>query len=367
MSCCMKAFITSKQSQTIFDALNKKVMYFGYQDFMEKLVKGDHCFMCGASPAEKPFNNEHIIPDWVLRKFNLHNKDRITLPNETTMKYGQFVLPCCAECNSLLGQKVEVPISEYFSLPYPELSGRLDADPAIFGQLFIWMCLIYSKTQLKYSKLALHRDKPVDKRKIGDLIGWSEMHHVHCMARVPYTGAKVGKQVYGSVILLPALPDELGEDFDYLDSTTDQCAMIRIGGIAVFAVMNDSRACQMFLTSHLSKIDGPLTPMQLKEIFAHLVFLNSHLKERPAYQFTILPDGCEISAKLAEKRELTDGSGHAFTAGELLHKYADHYLPHDLPNRPALLQEIKEEKRQYLFNERGEFANYANPRKPANE
>jgi hypothetical protein len=362
----MKSFITNQQSQTIWDALNNKVMYFGYQDFMEKLVKGDHCFMCGASPDEKLFNNEHIIPDWVLRKFNLHEQ-WITLPNGTTMKYGQFVISCCADCNTLLGQRVETPISGYLSLPHSELAARLDADPAIFGQLFIWMCLIYSKTQLKYTSLALHRDKPGDNRKIGDLIGWSQMQHVHCMARVPYTGAKVGKQVYGSLIVLPALPDELGKDFDYMDSTTDQCAMIRIGQIAVFAVMNDSQACQMFFISYLSKIDGPLTPLQLKEVFAHLVFLNSHLKERPAYQFTILPDGYEISSKLPEKRELTDVSKHAFSVGELLHKYIDYCLPADVPDRSVLLREIKEGKGQFLFNEQREFINYSKPRKPANE
>jgi hypothetical protein len=62
---------------------------------------------------------------------------------------------------------------------------------------------------------------------------------------------------------------------------------------------------------------------------------------------------------LPEKRELTDGSGHAFTVGELLHKYADQYLPHGLPNWSAALQEIKEGKSQFLFNEQGEFANYS--------
>jgi hypothetical protein len=269
----MKAFITNQESQSILDVVSGKVMYFGYQDFMEKLVKGDHCFICGASPAEKPFNNEHIIPDWALRRYNLH-EEWITLPNGTTMKYGQFVIPCCAECNTLLGQRLEEPISEYFSLSHPELVERMKADPTISGQLYIWMCLIYSKTQLKYTALALHRERPGDKRTIGDLIGWRMMHHVHCMARVPYTGAKVGKQVCGSMMVLPALPDELGEDVDYMDSITAQCAMVRIGQIAVFAVMNDSRACQIKFKSYLDKIDGPLTSMQLREIFAHLEFLN---------------------------------------------------------------------------------------------
>jgi hypothetical protein len=143
--------------------------------------------------------------------------------------------------------------------------------------------------------------------------------------------------------------------------------MIRIGQIAVFAVMNDSRACQILFKSYLDKIDGPLTPLQLKEIFAHLVFINFHLKVRPLYQSTISPNGYEIIVKLPEKPELVGKSIQVFTVGELLSKYVVDYLPDDLPNRSALLQEIKDEKRQFLFNEAGEFANYSKPRKPAHE
>jgi hypothetical protein len=70
---------------------------------------------------------------------------------------------------------------------------------------------------------------------------------------------------------------------------------------------------------------------------------------------------------LPEKLELVEKSLQVFTVGERLSKYVDHYLHADTPDRATVLQEIKEEKRQFLFNEHGEFANYSKPRKPANE
>jgi hypothetical protein len=39
--------------------------------FIEDICLGDCCFICGAKPDEKPFNNEHILPDWVLRRYDL--------------------------------------------------------------------------------------------------------------------------------------------------------------------------------------------------------------------------------------------------------------------------------------------------------
>jgi hypothetical protein len=50
---------------------NGKVLVFSTKRFIEDICLGDCCFICGAKPDEKPFNNEHILPDWVLRRYDL--------------------------------------------------------------------------------------------------------------------------------------------------------------------------------------------------------------------------------------------------------------------------------------------------------
>jgi hypothetical protein len=354
----MKAFLVNRETQSIRDIAGDKTTYFSFDEFMQRIVKGDNCFVCGASPAEKPFNDEHIIPDWILRRFKLHGQT-ITLPNETTMPYGKYKIRCCAECNSFLGEVLEKPISRYLNGSYEELVRKIGEDPSIIDQLFIWMCLIYIKTHLRNTTLLLQRDKRLDAGKIGDHFDWNHIHHVHCMARVYYTGAIVHEKVYGSMLILPALSAGDNEPYDYMDSVAAQCVLIRVGETCILSVLNDSKAGQIVLDNWLKKISGPLTTFQLKELFAQLVFINLHLKERPVYHSGIGSEGYEIGVTLPEKLELADKAEQIVTAGELLHNYVKPLIPDDNPDRAAILQSIKEGKRSYFFNEKGEFVNYS--------
>jgi hypothetical protein len=57
-----------------------KVVYFSQERFVRDICLGDCCFVCGANPANVPFNDEHVIPNWLLRRYNLFAR-AITLPN----------------------------------------------------------------------------------------------------------------------------------------------------------------------------------------------------------------------------------------------------------------------------------------------
>jgi hypothetical protein len=46
-----------------------------------------------------------------LRRYDLFDKT-IVLPNEATVRYDRYTVPCCAECNALMGDEIEGPISE---------------------------------------------------------------------------------------------------------------------------------------------------------------------------------------------------------------------------------------------------------------
>jgi hypothetical protein len=52
------------------------------------------CVFCG-DPRE---TDEHVIPKWLLRHFNLFD-ERVLLWNETTIPYRQVVVPACLRCN----------------------------------------------------------------------------------------------------------------------------------------------------------------------------------------------------------------------------------------------------------------------------
>ena len=74
-------------SKTIINP-DGKILLYSIDDFYNRIVKGTDCFICGAEQRTKEFNDEHVLPDWLVRKYNLHNKS-ITLSNAANFKYGQ--------------------------------------------------------------------------------------------------------------------------------------------------------------------------------------------------------------------------------------------------------------------------------------
>jgi hypothetical protein len=92
--------------------------------FKREIVEGISCFICGCSPEGKDFNHEHVIPDWVLREFELQN-DQISLPNSSGFKYSKYKIPCCVSCNALLGKSFETQISKLLKGGYESACNHL--------------------------------------------------------------------------------------------------------------------------------------------------------------------------------------------------------------------------------------------------
>jgi hypothetical protein len=90
------AYVTEDGS--IIDRVGK-VIFFSAQRFVDDICLGNCCFICGAKPEHKPFNNEHILPEWLLRRYDLFSRT-ITLPNDRTVRYDRYTVPCCVDCNS---------------------------------------------------------------------------------------------------------------------------------------------------------------------------------------------------------------------------------------------------------------------------
>jgi hypothetical protein len=350
----MRAYIVNQSTKTIKSIHDDKILFFGLEDFMNDIVKGNCCFICGAQPGIKQFNDEHIIPDWILRKFDLYNR-QITLPNGTFIKYGKYKVPCCLECNSELGKNIEVPISELLKKSYNEVVDEIKMDDTIYQTLFRWVCLIYLKTHLKDSTLLMERDRRKDAGKIGDYYDWSNMHHIHCKARLYYTGAIVQKEVYGTILVIPAFIHDKEEAFDYIDNLGANSVMIQMGEICIIAVLNDSQAGGSAFHHQFEKITGHLTPFQVREILTHMIYINANMKERPKHYSTLTTSGYEIKVDVPEKIELYKGEEERVKFGELLHDYVRRLMPDYVPNREEIFQGIKEGRYHYLFNEEGEF------------
>jgi|TARA_R110002110_G_scaffold74563_4_gene197268 hypothetical protein len=347
--------MTDNTPKTIY-SLDNRILFYKLEHFISDIVNGKCCFICGALPDSKEFNDEHIIPDWILRKFNLHSQ-KITLPNLSKIQYSKYKVPCCKECNSELGKHFEEPISELLSKSYDEIASELSASVEKRDLLFRWLCLIYFKTHLKDKSLRENLDKRVEDKKIGDIHWWEDFHHIHCIVRSHHTNAQLHPEVYGSIYVNQIIQETENVQFDYIDNPWSKGVLLQLGDFCVASILDDSAASISIYHDQISSIKGNLTAYQFYEVFSHLNFIRLHLKERPEFQSSInRKTGYNIIAKRPEKIELVDEKERTGTFGDFLRLYVERTLG-KVENREEVLKEIEEGKRSFLWDEKGDFNN----------
>jgi hypothetical protein len=257
-----------------------KIIFFSLERFISDIANGDCCFICGAQRTDVPFNDEHVIPDWILRRFGLHGR-QIEIPNQTYFRYGSLTIPCCVACNTEMGDRFEEPMSALFAGGFHAVSQELkDHGPWL---LFCWMALIFLKAHLKNKYLNYHRDHRKGDMKIGELHSWEELHHLHCVARAFYSKTKLDMEVLGSLAVLPAKVRPHFEGFDFIDLTAAQTMLLSINDVAIIAVFNDSQAAMTVGFEDIQKIEGPLSPIQLRELAARFAYINLQVEPRTRF------------------------------------------------------------------------------------
>lgn len=285
-----KVVVTADPNGSMRDA-SGKILVFGKEPFVKDICLGGHCFICGASPQPGAFNNEHIIPQWIL-DFTDQRGGKIRLPNQTLFhnNYGGYTIPCCITCNSSLSETFETVLAPLFKAGYKALRQHLVANGPIV--IFRWLALMFLKTHLRDARLVWERDrrKKID-AKIGDLYDWEALHHVHCIARSHYTGIEFDTRHIGSMLILPADAAADPSLFDYAANYFGRAVMIRVGEIVCFAVLNDASIVQMHFPRALKLATGgaPLTPWQIRELHCEFTWRSWCLKTRPRFATVPIP------------------------------------------------------------------------------
>ena len=328
-----------------------KVIFFSFERFMSDIVQGNCCFICGVRPDVSEFNNEHVLPDWLLRKYGLHDKT-ITLPNGTTFRYGGFAVPCCVRCNAVMGEQFENPISAMFAKGSDAVNQELKENGP--WRLFCWMCLIFVKTHLKDKTLNLHLDRRKGDEKISELHDWGELHHIHCMARSFYTGCEMKTEAMGSLLVIPAKVRSHFESFDYVDLSFAKTMLLRIDETAVIVVLDDSQGVLSIYFDELSKIRGPLSPLQARELAAHFASMNIHMAERTVFssEFDVLSEECTILGRRPKQLALSDWNSEI--RGQIMHRICEEMLI-VFPNKDEISEQIKTGQVTFLVDANGEF------------
>jgi hypothetical protein len=342
------------------------IIWFSIERFIRDIIEGGCCFICGRNRDQVAFNDEHIIPDWILRRAGLHDRE-ITLPNGTSHRYAQYKVPCCEPCNSMMGRAFEVPLSALFAKGYDAVAQLMRSKEGI-GKIFIWLAFIYLKTHLKDLSLRMHRDQRMPEGKIADVYDWENLHHIHCVARSYLAGVDIDPEVIGSVLLLPAKDGPDGEQFDYGDNYHARTLLLRIGDIALFSVLNDARAVLQFRTDPeqaalgyplLTAITHALSPIQVREMMAELAYTNLRIEDRPKFLTVVDPttEQAVIHAETPEGYHL--GAGDREFYGGLIYYFCRARIESIAePERSEIRERVQAGRFSFLWTEDGTQADW---------
>lgn len=281
-----------------------KVIYFSTHRFIKDIALGSCCFICGAAPNTRPFNDEHVFPKWLLQRYDLFTRT-ITLPNGRPVRYDRHTVPCCEECNTLMGKEIEQPISAALDGSPDSVQNFVASGRGL--HLFVWMGLIYLKLHLKNKTHRKVLDTRVNAGMIADDYDWYLLHHLHTVIRCFYIPTIIEPEVIGSLMVYPVRTEGSLDEFDFGDLHAAQTMMLRLGRTAIFVVFDDSKGAQGYIqNSMLPKITSAISELQAREIMVEFAMLNSHLKDRPIYQSLCdtVKEEHTIIAHLSERPEL---------------------------------------------------------------
>ena len=256
------------------------VLLFSWNDFVESICEGPCCFVCGRQPYGTKFNEEHIVPNWVLRTFNLH-KRRVKLSNGNEHQYGTYTVPCCKYCNSEMARCLEDTMSMLVSQGADAIQDHIASEGGLIP--FTWMALVFLKLHLKDRRLRYHLDRRKGNEPISANYTWVHMHHLHALARAFHIPSTVLPEAVGSMFVFPIIEEGIRDTFDMLTFTEAQTLYIRLGKTGIVAVFDDSCAASNRVRWLVERIDASVSWMQAREIAVHFAMANLDLENRPLF------------------------------------------------------------------------------------
>ena len=340
---------TKTEDGSIVDS-DGRIIYFSTERFVRDICVGNFCFICGISPDEKPFNDEHVFPEWVLRRFDLFS-GKVTLPNNVAFRYDRYKVQCCVECNTMMGDLVENPVAKVVSGGATAINKFVENGGLL--KMFVWMGLMFLKAHLADRDFRLDLDARKGGGNIGDLHAWDDLHHLHCIVRCLYNDCEVEPEAIGSFLSLPVRREASPDAFDFADFSYAQTMLLRLDDLGLLAVFNDSGAAMTFFWRCLEKITGAVSELQLREVMVELAFLNQHLKSRPAFcsEFDMEKERYRIRAKRPPQPELVEMD---YTVrGDLLHRAVGYALPGHTTKE--ILDAMESGAFTFLFDDDGGF------------
>lgn len=250
------------------------------QDFLEALSDfrspREKCFLCAESLLLGNYTEEHVIPRWAQKRYNLWNQQLVLL-NQTSLPYRHLTVPCCDNCNRYRLKPLEDSLSQTVE------HGRKSVLQLGLKLLFLWLGKIFYG--ILYKELSLL----VDRRNPGEgTIITSEILERYRMHKVFLQQAREMVETIdfhpGSVFVfsMQSLPQKSLE-WDFCDNVETMFIACRVGRVGLIATLADGGAQQPFEEAYKDIFKLDLHPLQFRELCAQFSYRSTLATRTPKY------------------------------------------------------------------------------------
>lgn len=247
-----------------------------YDPFEQMTFTYDRCFLCGCLLDETNYSEEHVIPKWLQRKFDLWNSKLILL-NGTSIKYKDLKIPCCKICNNTMSKKIENPIERGVSEGYEEF---IKMDEKI---IFQWLNKISYGFLFKELSLRAQLSNPDS-----DPIYKAEYLREHKMQYL-FLKSLISNTTFvnnpWSILIFKINPDGF-ESYWAIDNPFIKTFCIRMNDIGVVTHLMDNGYNKGFFMEHPEMrelLEKTLHPIQFAELCARFIYKSSLFYRDPFY------------------------------------------------------------------------------------
>ncbi len=271
-----------------------------YFDPFEKMTFSyENCFLCGCLLNEINYSEEHVVPKWLQRKFNLWNRKLILL-NGTSINYKDLKIPCCKKCNNAMSKNIENPIEQGVSNGYNEF---VKIDEKI---IFQWLNKMSYGFLFKELSLKAELSNPnSDSIYKAEYLREHEMQYLFLKSLISNTTFVNNPW---SIIIFKINPDGIEPYWAY-DNPYIKTFCIRMNDIGIIAHLMDNGYNKGFFMEqkHMRELlIKTLHPIQFAELSAMFIYISS-LFYRDPFNITVFDENLDPNLIIANNI-----SGHGY-------------------------------------------------------
>jgi hypothetical protein len=255
-----------------------------YDPTDSRYLRRDRCFLCGRRLTPTTRTAEHVFPKWLLDRYRLWDA-QLALLNGSLIPYRKIQIPCCKACNGIHLAALERRVEKAVAGGYRTFR-RLP--PAV---VFQWLTKIFF--QILYMEMRLAMDVRDPSRGTiltpGFLDDFRLEHALLNSVRMP---VRVSPPPPWSIFVLRAQVSTIRErNFDFVDNLHGQVVAIRMGEVAVIALLMDGHAQQDIFRPYFSKVARYLRlhPIQFRELATKAIYKRSTMNRTPKF-VTVWPE-----------------------------------------------------------------------------